>query len=193
MHHAPVALQAFEAAAQAGLGPGREPFRIVRVCGISPTGRPVPEPRTWMLGDAAAALAARLPEGAAVRLECRIPLRILRRGRLIARPTTSDLAVAALRRLTCMADVAVSADLAPRVLEGVRRLPASRWRGRRRDFARWSARQNRSIVLRGVCGSLEIAHGARALSPLLAAGQWLHIGKGTVFGLGRLDVGKAHD
>ncbi|MEW6744994.1 MAG: CRISPR system precrRNA processing endoribonuclease RAMP protein Cas6 [Planctomycetota bacterium] len=42
--------------------------------------------------------------------------------------------------------------------------------------------------LRGVCGMLELPDGPGELWPLLLAAQWLHVGKGTVMGLGRLDV-----
>ncbi len=45
----------------------------------------------------------------------------------------------------------------------------------------------------GVTGELELPAGPGPLADLLAAAQWLHVGKGTVMGLGRIDVAPAGD
>ena len=49
-------------------------------------------------------------------------------------------------------------------------------------------RQESELDLHGVAGSLELPRGPGELWPLLAAAQWLHLGKGTIMGLGQLIV-----
>jgi hypothetical protein len=53
---------------------------------------------------------------------------------------------------------------------------------------RWSAAQQAEVELHGVTGVMDLPEGPGELWPLLAAAGWLHLGKGTVFGLGRLEV-----
>jgi hypothetical protein len=62
------------------------------------------------------------------------------------------------------------------------------WHGERFDLHRYSARQNSEIDLHGVRGELHLPQGPGECSSLLAAAAWLHLGKGTVFGLGQMDV-----
>jgi hypothetical protein len=73
-------------------------------------------------------------------------------------------------------------------LDLARSQPASPWHGQHLDFKRYSGSQSREVELRGVCGSLTLPQGAGPLAPLLAATEWTHIGKSTVFGLGALRV-----
>jgi hypothetical protein len=42
--------------------------------------------------------------------------------------------------------------------------------------------------MQGVSGSLDLPEGLGPLALLLAAAQWLHLGKGTVMGLGQLRI-----
>jgi hypothetical protein len=42
--------------------------------------------------------------------------------------------------------------------------------------------------MQGVVGTLDLPDGPGPLSPLIAAAQWLHLGKGTVMGLGQLRI-----
>jgi len=53
---------------------------------------------------------------------------------------------------------------------------------------RYSGSQKAEVELRGVAGSLALPVGPGPLSPLLAAAAWIHIGKGTVMGLGQLNI-----
>lgn len=54
-----------------------------------------------------------------------------------------------------------------------------------KDWKRYSNRQQRSMLFGGVVGEICLSQVAPALSQLLYVGQWLHIGKETVFGQGR--------
>jgi len=44
------------------------------------------------------------------------------------------------------------------------------------------------VEVRGVAGSISLPRGAGPLLPLLAALQWIHLGKSTVVGLGQLSI-----
>ena len=53
---------------------------------------------------------------------------------------------------------------------------------------RYSGSQKAEVELRGVAGSLALPARPSPISPLLAAAAWIHIGKGTVMGLGQLKI-----
>ncbi|EAR23048.1 CRISPR system precrRNA processing endoribonuclease RAMP protein Cas6 [Nitrococcus mobilis] len=53
------------------------------------------------------------------------------------------------------------------------------------DWARYSARQRRRIPMGGLIGELALSGEFAPLWPWLWLGQWLHVGKGAVMGLGR--------
>lgn len=119
------------------------------------------------------------------------PLRLRRHGQLIEQPTLSDLIVAACRRVRAFlpGDTRAGWDsLSREALELSRTVPAGAWQGSRLDLHRYSGRQKEELDLHGVSGSLELPEGPGELWPLLAAAQWLHLGKGTVMGLGQLCV-----
>ncbi len=79
-------------------------------------------------------------------------------------------------------------DVARQALETARRTPAGAWQGERLDLRRYSARQHAELEFRGVTGCLDLPQGPGELWPLLAAATWLHLGKGTVMGLGQVLV-----
>ena len=186
--HASVAMEAFERAAKAGIGPQRKPFHIRKTCGILPDGRQVPEPVTWSVSSAANCFLRRVSKNDGLRLEFDAPLRLLRHGKLIFEPTFADLAISGLRRLRAFSSTSFRPGISSRVLDAAKRLPASSWFGNRQDFVRWSGRQKSSVEMRGVTGWLELPEGSGPLRPLLAASEWFHLGKGTVFGLGNLKL-----
>ena len=183
-------LQAWREAAARGLGPERRPFAIRAIREYAPDGglrADGDSTEGWLLEDASWPL----PQAAPCRLAFDAPVRILRQGRLIAAPTIADLAVAALRRVRPLlraAERSTLDTLRPLVLEVARDLPASPWRGQRLDLQRWSGRQKRELEVRGVAGSIDLPDGPGRLQPLFAAGRWLHLGKATTVGLGRLEV-----
>jgi len=54
------------------------------------------------------------------------------------------------------------------------------------DWTRYSSRQRTHMQLGGLLGTLQLSGpGLAPLWPLIALGQWLHLGKNTSFGLGR--------
>lgn len=57
------------------------------------------------------------------------------------------------------------------------------------SFDRYSNRQERKVPMGGFRGSITIAGDLSGIFPLLLAGERLHIGKNTVFGMGRYKLG----
>jgi hypothetical protein len=177
--------RAWDVASGRGLGPCREPFVVRQLLTLGPDGAEGDGP--WSLDRAAWPV----PADAPCRLVLPAPTRLIRRGRLILEPALPDLVVAAARRLRAFlpARLGPALDgLLPDFLDLARATRAATWLGRRQDLHRWSARQECEVDLHGVAGELELPEGVGELAPLLAAARWLHLGKGTVFGMGRLEA-----
>jgi len=203
LDHEQALVEAWRMAAARGLGPRRRPFKIRHAVALGPRGelRPLAEfARTqvagacplagaWPLAGAAWPLAATAP----CRLVFPAPLRLRRQGRLVERPTLADLVVAAARRIAAFLPHAQHdawRTQSTAWLELARHTPQTPWVGDRLDLHRYSGRQQSELDLRGVTGWLELPEGPGELWQLLAAASWLHLGKGTVMGLGQLLVEK---
>ncbi len=187
-----VLTRAWDVAARMGLGPGRKPFAIRQVLWLNPRGEAVPRPLRWSLRAAAEAMPADIAK-TEIALEFDAPLRVLRRGKLVDRPTFVDIAVAAARRVAVLSgaeEPGRERELVHAVADAAARIPAGGWKGRRADFVRWSGAQRREVDMHGVSGEIRLPEGPGELWPLLAAGSWVHIGKGTVFGLGQLELAR---
>lgn len=181
---------AWEEAEARGLGPNRIPFRIDRIHPLAWDGTALGPARDqpgflldalpWPSGD----------PSVPCRLDVPAPLRLLRDGRLIQSPTPADLTLAALRRLHALAGPVADPLWADRRiwLDAAREVPSLPWQGRRLDLVRYSGSQRREVELHGVCGHLDFPSGPGPLAPLLNAARWLHLGKGTVMGLGQIEV-----
>ncbi len=52
------------------------------------------------------------------------------------------------------------------------------------DWQRYSARQETTMLMGGLVGSVTFEGALREFLPFLQLGEWVHVGKGTVFGLG---------
>jgi hypothetical protein len=57
-----------------------------------------------------------------------------------------------------------------------------------KDLKRYSSRQQTEMTLGGFVGSLRLAGDLAPFAPLLRTAEILHVGKGTTFGLGRVEV-----
>jgi hypothetical protein len=111
---------------------------------------------------------------------------------LVEKPATAELVIAALPRTQ---DLAVGDSLVQTLWESrrtwldlARSFPHHPWEGRRLDLVRFSSSQQAELELRGVSGSLGLPEGPGPLSPLLKAATWLHVGKGSVMGMGQLRI-----
>lgn len=124
------------------------------------------------------------------------PLRLMRHGRFLKNPTFPDLVEAAFYRLAPLLHSGVGSvrprDCWPPFAEPLVALstmvPSRPWCGEKTVFERYSARQEREVRQESVIGSLDLPQGPGSFLPLLSAVTLLHLGKGTVMGLGRLVV-----
>ena len=117
------------------------------------------------------------------------PLRIMKQGKLLTNPSFRDFTRSLLARISNLYYFHASHDLdldyrgllglADTVVPGACRPRLSR-------LNRWSNRQEREISLNGLVGSIEWrGEGLSSLAPLFRIGEYTHLGKGTVFGLGQ--------
>lgn len=188
MGHDAVLCRAWDIASGMGLGPQRRRFHLRRALVLRPDGTGVEGGDAWRLREAAWPL---YPGCQACRLVFPSPLRLIRYGRLIEQPTFSDIVIAACRRVRAYLPPNLHATwdaLSREALEASRSVPFHAWQGGRLDLHRYSASQAAELDLRGVAGWLELPAGPGPLWPLLAASQWLHVGKGSVMGMGQLQV-----
>lgn len=175
--------RAWDIASGRGLGKQRLPFYVRRFIDLGSAGAA----GSWSLAQAAWPLAPSAP----CRMLFPAPLRVLHQKRLIESPTLVDLTTALARRVGSFLPAELQPTweaLTPELIELARQQPARSWQGTRLDLHRYSGRQQTEIDLPGVTGALELPAGPGPLACLLAAAQWLHLGKGTVFGLGQLVV-----
>jgi CRISPR/Cas system endoribonuclease Cas6 (RAMP superfamily) len=136
-----------------------------------------------------------VPAGPRLTVEFLTPTRIRNDGAVRAEPSFQDLARALLRRLSslCYFHCGGELDVDFRGLidraAAVRTVDAAlRWQAQ----GRFSGRQRRDIYMSGFVGRITFEAPAAddwaPFLPLLLAGEWAHVGKGTVMGLGRYRV-----
>ena len=193
----PQIVRAFAQALTRDLGPARGGAVLRRVSHVLPDGEQVLlDTCTTGHGCAlpahdtrAPALAATHAGARAVTLHFDTPLRLQNNGRraTLAEHTPARLLNALVRRIALVAQYhgagplpldfsALAAHAA-----ALHSQPRLRWQ----DWRRHSSRQQRSMYLGGYLGSWHLAGDALApFLPFLHLGQWLHVGKETVFGFG---------
>ena len=177
LEHEATLTHAWDIAGGRGIGKRRDPF-LVRQHFLLASGPEYTMQSRW-------------PENQPCRIAFLSPLRLLRKGALIASPTLHDMASAALRRIRdlqeqepglpwreVMALLSACCDDIPVLYEPVER----------KRVTRYSARQERDVELRCVMGAIILPEGPRALAPLLNVAQWLHVGKGTTIGMGQIEL-----
>lgn len=193
------AFLAVERMARAGLGAGRQRFRLARVEAPGPDGTrrelfsagspPSTEPAPAVVPAEAVVPSGRL----ALRLET--PLRVKVRDQLSGQPRFRDLVFNMLRRVLELAHFHVAGaaiDWSFRPLleeaDAVRIVDADlHWY----DWERWSNRQQSSMKLGGLVGRIVLEGDVTPFAALLGAAQIVHVGKGATFGLGKLAVESA--
>ena len=181
--------RAWEMACAMGLGADRVPFRIRRREFLTSDNQSTGG-SSWTLGD----IGWPLPGDPAVvpcLLMFDVPVRLIKRSRLITCPQFGDLITASLRRVAGLAGLPRSAEYRDlmRAMRSVANQTMERpWVGEKCNLVRWSAAQQREVELFGVTGSVSLPDGPGFVWPLLAAAQWHHLGKGTVFGMGQIHI-----
>ena len=129
------------------------------------------------------------------------PLRLIKKDAMNPNPTLRDIVLATLTRLGFLRAVALSddrenlvfppvpsrlhPDFAPEILDYADTIPGEPWTGIPNSLDRYSGRQKKTISLKGTSGMLTFPQGLGALAPLMAAASTTHLGKGSVYGMGR--------
>jgi len=190
--HGPALARAWDVASGMGVGRDRTPFVVRAATGIGPddartSGR---APGWWSLDRAAWPLVG-APSETPCTLTFSTPIRLIRDAQLLDRVQFPDVIVAACRRMRALAGP-THADawraIERSLLDDLRDVRPCVWEGHRARMRRWSARQEQETDLHGLVGALTLLRGPGASWPVIAAARWVHLGKGTVFGLGRFDV-----
>jgi len=184
-----------------GLGKGRRPCQLREVQALGPDGavftvfrsddrtvRPAPANIT---GADIFERARQAGECTRIELEFLTPTRLKHRERWANRPDFHILVRGLLRRISSLAYFhhgwEWQADFAGLIAraEAVNTAQSStRWV----DWERYSARQDTRIALGGLAGSVVYEGDLTEFLPLVFLGEYLHVGKGAVFGLGKYVV-----
>ena len=124
------------------------------------------------------------------RLEFPAPLRLLRQGKLIASPTPADIVLATLHRVCALAGPDTDPLWAARRhwLELGRAVPFEPWQGRRLDLVATRGRRRPRSSYAVSPARSPFPSVPAPFRSLLAAAAWIHIGKGTVMGLGQIKI-----
>ncbi len=196
----PYFIISFKELADKGLGIGRGRAHLERV---SSDGRLVFEASDNMIRptgnslDAVEALArmrarldGRLPtETLRVRFET--PTRLKHADHLTDSPAFAVLVRALLRRASALASLHGGRDLGLDYRAMIEKAEAVRLERDETiwvDLERYSARQDTRMKLGGIVGEAEYAGDLAPFVPLLAVGEWTHVGKNATFGLGKYTV-----
>ena len=188
-----VMTRAWNIATQFGFGRGRERFVLEN---SEPLYLPAP-PQGLSLAKITKALST-VGEPYAARFET--PVRFLERGVLIEEPTFEELIKRTIARLATirlqttktfnLADSGRPAELRPdfyaEIFELAKTFRASKWRGEKCAYRRYSGRQRMEVEMRGIVGGWELYEDLGDLRSLVDSATVLGVGKATVLGLGRL-------
>ena len=197
--HFPYLAAGVQGMCRRGLGSERAQFGVEQIVSGGPDGqellwdptrdvvpRPVPGVSLSRLVQAG------LTPREAVSLELVTPLRILSKKRLVSTVDFRTLASATLRRVSALLEHHAGARLGldyGAVLGRAARVETLEHDVRQASLRRWSNRHRKHIDISGVTGRLTYRGDAvRELWPYLLAGQYLGVGKATVYGLGGYEV-----
>lgn len=204
IEYLPYVVYAVSEMAQRGLGAGRTGFQLVSVVARTGDGsdgeiysreaqRLAPATRaTRSLADIVHARIAELPPDETIRLRFSTPTRIRVEGDLQHGMSFELLVRNILRRISLLSAVHCGhtleldyRELIAKAAEVETTSAALRWW----DWERYSNRQGTKMKLGGFVGEVTYRGPAVAeLRPLVAAGEWLHLGAGTSFGLGAYQI-----
>lgn len=183
----PLIIMAWERALQRGLSTKRVPCTLLAIHRERDTEAVYRPGANIRRHDAV--LPPALSGATSIALEFLTPLRLQRQGSNVGlrELDSRTLLIALARRYQLLCDTQLGQppqlDFAALAEAGrtIRLAADMRWR----DWTRYSSRQKQAMTLGGLTGSVELSGDLQPFMPLLVAGQWLHVGKKAVFGLGR--------
>lgn len=215
IEYLPYFVLTFEEIGKRGIGRGRGKYRLEKVLGGAKTDRAavaahetelvVYDEQTRMFNprfpirrflsdvceEAAARYPADPPGDTSITLRFLTPTRIKHRNQLTSNVTFEVLVRALLRRLSLLSEIHCAEALLvdyPRLIQNARnsvRVVSANlyWH----DWARYSARQQSKLKMGGFRGEITFAGSLKEYLPFLVLGQYLHVGKGTAYGLGKYE------
>ncbi len=206
----PYFIVTFQRLGKLGLGPDRARYRLLRVDEIDPRDerwRPV-----WREDGGASADIGQAPdavtllaafadqEASSLSLDFLTPTRLKFDGHIVAAAPPFHVVVRTLlRRLSSLSYFHAGLRWEIDYRGWIERAQAVEMAGAEMhwvDWERYSTRQQQSMDFGGIVGKVSyVGEGLGEFAPLLRLGQWVHVGKGTVFGQGRyrLTVGQGSD
>lgn len=186
-------IQSWQRALATGLGKGKIPGRLVAVVAELPEG----DKTIYQQGDLRLAAHPQhysipsFENSNSLQLVFNSPLRLQNNGRAIAAHALSPrrFISALLRRLTLMLEAHAVAPVIPArelllLADNISHQHTLSWF----DWQRYSSHQKKEMTLGGLLGNWHWQGDMAALWPYLWAGQIVHVGKETVFGLGRYQL-----
>ncbi len=196
----PYFIVTFQRLGELGLGPNRARYRLLRVDEVDP--RDASWEAIWrenggatggggQIMDAVTLLAAFPPqEVASLSLDFLTPTRLKYDGQVLRRAPAFHVVVRTLlRRLSSLSYFHGGQRWEIDYRGWIEQAQAVETVGNEIgwvDWERYSTRQHQSMDFGGIVGQVTYAgEGLGAFLPLLRLGEWVHVGKGTVFGQGR--------
>lgn len=194
----PYFIVVFREMGQAGLGRGRRPFVLEEVAALGLEEeellytRATNTVRSLERSYSGADLIAKAPPQCnRLEVEFKTPIRLVDGGKQAEVPEFHILFRQAMRRISALAYFhhghSLEADYAG-LTERSRRISVVENKTRWRSFERFSRRQNQRISMGGLIGSAVYEGNLEEFLPWLALGEHLHVGKNTVFGLGKYKI-----
>jgi CRISPR-associated endoribonuclease Cas6 len=191
MAQLPLIIFAWQRALAWGLGKEKSKARLLNVI-VEPN-----QPEAQVIYDNGAVqdysplVSPSLAETEKITLQFVTPLRIQKQDKILTREMTGrDLLSALVRRYFLLQEFHGEQYHAPdfaALIEQAQAVSAEvdfRWC----DWQRYSNRQQQAMKLGGVLGSATLRGELSAFLPFLQAGQWLHLGKETTFGMGQYQI-----
>ncbi len=184
----PYFILTFEQMAEQGLGPGRGKLKVKSV---SQNRKQIYEPETKTLHAPLTpqrlTFSSPSDPSSQLTLHFLTPTRIIYQGKMVKKPEFPILLRSLLRRITLLAyfhDQPITTDYTPLIRQSeviktvAEDLAELSWR-------RFSRRQKSEIPMSGIIGTITYRGEITPFLPYLRAGEILHIGKGTSFGMGK--------
>ena len=116
------------------------------------------------------------------------PTRMKEQGQFLRQPTFAQLIKHLLIRVSLLAtyhcDITLDLDFKSLIAES-QSIRTSESRMHWHDWERYSNRQQQKLPMHGMVGTISFAGNLAVFLPLLRMGEYIHLGAGTAFGLGR--------
>ncbi len=200
VHLFPHVIQAFETLARKGLGAHRVPLKLLEVASGSTVlyaqRQYLTAPKIQTLAEWVQHRTQELnlgPNPHRLHLTFHTPVRIVHRGALQRVPTFDALVSSLVRRLSLLNQVHASGTplaLPPSLEPLLSRVQTRVVALKPVEVRRYSRRQHRRHELHGFQGVLELQGPLGPFLPLFLAGEVVHLGKSTSFGMGQYQIGR---